>query len=309
LSSTSTSAAAILNCSILIASGERDQGRLDWTALGRHGYRLLHARDAAAAMHLYAAEAEIAVVIVDLETIGDGLALIEKLQALDDGRDWTEYLAIAGDDRIAAGAIRLHLSDLLVKPVSGERLLAPVSDAYNVSRLRRFRREESQALDAALAEFRMRMSAAASQLVARARTPGPAAIAVPDADWDGLQAFITEELERAQARDRVFGPLAQHHPTWMLLLVLSDALLAGMEPTIKSAAYAAGLPLSSALRKINEMCAGGLIARRGDPEDARRSFISLTPQGQAYFGRYLAEWNRGRAQSGGKSVRPAASAR
>jgi DNA-binding MarR family transcriptional regulator len=61
--------------------------------------------------------------------------------------------------------------------------------------------------------------------------------------------------------------------------------------TIKSAAYAAGLPLSSALRKINDMCAEGLIARRGDPDDARRSFVTLTPQGQSYFNRFFRIWN------------------
>jgi DNA-binding MarR family transcriptional regulator len=90
----------------------------------------------------------------------------------------------------------------------------------------------------------------------------------------------------------VFGSLAHNRSSWMLLLVLSEAFQVGQEITIKGAAYQAGLPLSSALRRLNEMCSEGLILRRGDPGDARRSFVSLTPSGQSYFLRYEAELSR-----------------
>ena len=70
---------------------------------------------------------------------------------------------------------------------------------------------------------------------------------------------------------------------------MAEAQWAGAELTVKSAAYSAGLPLSSALRKINEMCANGLVLKRGDPHDARRSFVTLTPSGQSTLARYLSE--------------------
>jgi DNA-binding MarR family transcriptional regulator len=116
-----------------------------------------------------------------------------------------------------------------------------------------------------------------------------------------LQAFIREESERARLREKIFGPLVQNHAVWMLLLALWDSQQSATELTIKSVAYSAGLPLSSALRKINEMCASGLVQRRGDPDDARRSFVTLTPQGQAYFARLFSEW------SGMREVRKLAS--
>jgi DNA-binding MarR family transcriptional regulator len=109
---------------------------------------------------------------------------------------------------------------------------------------------------------------------------------VPDANAPG--PFIGEELRRARLREKLFGAVALRHSGWMLLLVLAQAQAGGSELTIKGAAYSAGLPLSSALRTINDMCADGLIARRGDARDARRSFIALTPQGRAQFARYAA---------------------
>ena len=49
---------------------------------------------------------------------------------------------------------------------------------------------------------------------------------------------------------------------------------------------AVGLPLSSALRKINEMCAAGLLDRRSDPGDGRRSFVTLTDRTKSQLLQY-----------------------
>jgi len=167
--------------------------------------------------------------------------------------------------------------------------------------MKRFQREEARTLEASLAEFKMRTHAAISQLIAQAQgaynivpaaAPSPAAIASPE-DSE-LQSFVEEESERARLREKIFGALVQNHSVWTLLLALWDSQRAGTELTVKSAAYAAGLPLSSALRKINEMSENGLVAKRGDPDDARRSFVSLTAQGQSYFARFFHEWNGNR---------------
>jgi ActR/RegA family two-component response regulator/DNA-binding MarR family transcriptional regulator len=275
-----------------------------WDKLAERGYRISRARTAEEATALYYQDTSIAVVIVDLDLQDcDGIALIEALRGPEGAGQEAEFLLVAGRDALAAAvrAVKLQVLDFLVRPFDEEELATAVSDAYNVARLKRFQREEARQLETLLAEFKMRTHTAVSQLIARAQgayniaAPAHPGQAMPRSPDDAaLQDFIREESQRARLREKVFGPLAQNHSVWMLLLALWDSQLAGTELTIKSVAYSAGLPLSSALRKINELCAGGLVRRRGDPDDARRSFVALTAQGQSYFARFFSEWNSGR---------------
>lgn len=299
-------ATPILDSIVLLVGGDE----ADWNTLAGNGYRVLRARTAAEATDIYARGKDISVVVADLAlTDGDGLDMVEAMRERDMGGNNAEFLLIAGNEALPAAlrAIRLHVLDFLVRPLDGEALLSAVSDAYNVARLKRFQREEARALESSLAEFKMRTHAAVTQLIARAQDAyniAPSAHALPmnaTPEDRALQAFIREESERARLREKIFGPLVQNHAVWMLLLALWDSQQSATELTIKSVAYSAGLPLSSALRKINEMCASGLVQRRGDPDDARRSFVTLTPQGQAYFARLFSEW------SGMREVRKLAS--
>jgi ActR/RegA family two-component response regulator/DNA-binding MarR family transcriptional regulator len=296
----------ILDSSVLLVSADE----ASWNTLAGRGYRVLRARTAAEGVALYAGNRDISVVVADLALAdGDGLDMVEAMRERDAGGNAAEFLLVAGDEALPAAlrAIRLHVLDFLVRPLEDETLLSAVSDAYNVARHKRFQREEARALETSLAEFKMRTHAAVTQLIARAQDAysiSPSAHAMPmnaSPEDRALQAFIQEESERARLREKIFGPLVQNHAVWMLLLALWDSQQSGTELTIKSVAYTAGLPLSSALRKINEMCASGLVQRRGDPDDARRSFVTLTPQGQTYFARFFSEW------SGVREVRKLAS--
>lgn len=300
IASTKPAATHFLDSSILLISDDDPH----WDNLAGRGYRILRARNAEESTAIYSQDPDIAVVIVDLDLKDcDGISLVEALREPEGSGHGAEFLLIAGRDALAAAvrAVKLQVLDFLVRPFDDEELATAVSDAYNVARLKRFQREEARQLETLLAEFKMRTHTAVSQLIARAQGAYniTSPIHVPQAtsntaDDRALQAFIREESQRARLREKTFGPLAQNHSVWMLLLALWDSQLAGTELTIKSVAYSAGLPLSSALRKINELCAGGLVRRRGDPEDARRSFVALTPQGQSYFSRFFSEWNSSR---------------
>ena len=102
-----------------------------------------------------------------------------------------------------------------------------------------------------------------------------------------MARLVKEERERARIRDQLFRPLALGHTGWGLVLALAEAHASGNDLTIKSAAYAAGLPLSSALRRMNEMCASAMLEKREDPSDARRTFVRLTPAGLSQLALYL----------------------
>ena len=177
-----------------------------------------------------------------------------------------------------------------------------VSEAYNIARMRRFRHEEMRSLQESLLEFKARTDAAISQLIARAQyardtSPLSGRATRPGTDDMLFVGYIDEECRRARLRDRVFGAFSLNHAAWMLLLLLiGRAELTGMRLTIKAAAYSAGMPLSSALRKINELCSSGLLARQGDPADARRSFVNLTSGGRSFLTQYLSEYSQAREE-------------
>lgn len=280
----------ILDCSILLVNDRQAALEAQWAVLTEQGYRTLRAGGGAEALRILSRMDDIAVTIIDLSDAA-GPALLNDLRARDGGT--TEYLLV-GD--IAGRDENPHDPDVLTRPLDDARLITAVSDAYNIARMQRFRLAEQRSLEESLAEFKAQTQAAMARLIARAqRNTGVRAGAIPvlaEADDAGLAAFAGGELQRARLREKLFGAVALRHSGWMLLLVLAEAGPGGSELTIKSAAYSAGLPLSSALRTIGALAEAGLIARRDDTLDARRSFIALTAQGRAQFSQYAAALTR-----------------
>jgi FixJ family two-component response regulator/DNA-binding MarR family transcriptional regulator len=283
----------VLDAGILLVADAPD---VPWEVLSSHGYRVQRAVSASQAHDLYSRDAPVSVVIVDMDLLGaESFALIEGLRDRARAGGWTEFLLVCGGDAAAAArhAIKHQVSDFLLKPLGGEQLTEAVSDAYNVARMQRFKQEEARSLEASLVEFKTLTHTAISRLIARVQDT----FDVPSAHQSSADApgdvpflhFVEDERRRARLREKVFEGLALGNSGWVLLLVLAESRLAGTELTIKSAAYAAGLPLSSALRKLNDMCAGGLADRREDPRDTRRSFVTLTPRGLAYLARYFSQ--------------------
>jgi DNA-binding MarR family transcriptional regulator len=225
---------------------------------------------------------DVAVAIIDLGEAG--VSLLHALRGQDGGA--VEYILVGDKDAAAPQGF-----EYLARPFGAERLTAAVSEAYNVARMQRFRLAETRALEESLAQFQAQTQAAMAQLIARAQK-GHAQTAPPDPVDAAPGPFVGDELRRARLREKLFGAVGLRHSGWMLLLVLAEAQAGGRELTIKGAAYSAGLPLSSALRTINDMCADGLITRRGDARDARRSFVALTPSGRVQFSRYAAAFAR-----------------
>jgi FixJ family two-component response regulator/DNA-binding MarR family transcriptional regulator len=289
-------ASNILDAGILLVAGASDVADVPWDVLSGQGYRVQRAVSVSQAHELYVRDA-VCVVIVDMDLMGaaETFALIEALRDRARAGGWTEFLLVCGGDAAAAArqAIKHQVSDFLLKPLGGEQLIEAVSDAYNVARMQCFKQEEARSLEASLVEFKTLTHTAISRLIAGVQdtfdvpSAQPSSAGVPG-DVPFLQ-FVEDERRRARLREKVFEGLALGSSGWTLLLVLAESHLAGTALTIKSAAYAAGLPLSSALRKLNDMCAGGLVDRREDPRDTRRSYVTLTPRGQTHLARYFSQ--------------------
>jgi CheY-like chemotaxis protein len=192
-----------------------------------------------------------------------GLAFIEELFRCE-GRPRPEIIFVSGhagfDDAVAA--LRLGARDLLSKPIDIFRLLALVREAI-------------------------------------APRPAPAAAAPPPAEprgaEDGAVDATAKSVLASLRREKVLR--ARHlpaglsaEPCWEMLLDLYDEARAGRTVSVTSLAGASGLPPTSALRRVRELEAAGLVQRTPDPSDRRREFVALTEPGRSAIRSFIADY-------------------
>jgi DNA-binding MarR family transcriptional regulator len=88
--------------------------------------------------------------------------------------------------------------------------------------------------------------------------------------------LINRYLKLRQRRELLLGEDLFADPAWDVLLDLFVAEHAGRKVSVSSACLAAGVPLSTALRWLSKLENKGLIVRRPDELDARRTHVQLT---------------------------------
>ena len=79
-----------------------------------------------------------------------------------------------------------------------------------------------------------------------------------------------------RTRSSLFPTELFSDPCWEMLLDLYDAQLAGAEVTVTSLGAASGVPLTTALRRMDELQRHNLIERGEDASDKRRTIIRLS---------------------------------
>ena len=97
-------------------------------------------------------------------------------------------------------------------------------------------------------------------------------ISALDVDVDHLNRYLKLRKRRGQ----MLGESLFADPAWDVLLDLFVAEYAGRKVSVSSACLAAGVPLSTALRWLSKLEAKGLVVRRPDDQDARRTHVMLT---------------------------------
>jgi CheY-like chemotaxis protein/DNA-binding MarR family transcriptional regulator len=218
--------------------------------LAKAGLSCRSAGDGWAALKLLAEGLRAGIVVSDLRMPElDGVQFAERLSRFADG-ERPEIIFVSGnagfDDAVAA--LRLGARDMLTKPVDGPRLVRAVKSA---------------------------------QLARQMRQQGAPAIA-------GAEVLSPVERRRATLRDfkamrrsrrSLFPSELFSDPCWEMLLDLYDAQLAGAEVTVTSLGAASGVPLTTALRRMDELQQHNLIVRGDDAGDKRRTIIRLTESG------------------------------
>jgi DNA-binding response OmpR family regulator len=243
--------------------------------LSKAGLRCRSASDGWAALELMADGVRAEVVVTDLRMPElNGMQFAERLRLLKDGGR-PEIIFISGhagfDDAVAA--IRLGARDMLTKPVDGPHLVRAVKSA---KLMRQMHRGDGP-------------PATTSPLDPAA--PSRAALPV---DPVQLRREALRELKTIR-RDRsaYFPADLFSDPCWEMLLDLYDARLGADEVTVTSLGAASGVPLTTALRRMEMLQNHGLIDRVEDRDDKRRTIMRLTEQGlravenffEAYLGR------------------------
>ena len=238
--------------------------------LSKAGLTCKSAADGWAALKLLADGFKPGVVVTDLRMPEmDGMEFAERLSQFSD-RERPEIIFVSGhagfDDAVAA--IRLGARDMLTKPIDAPKLVRAVKSAQLVRQLRRQPDMAAQLPSGASGETtkdvdplaRKRAALASLRVIRRARA----------------QHFPSDLFS---------------DPCWEMLLDLYDARLGGAEVTVTSLGAASGVPLTTALRRMDALQVHGLIVRVEDAGDKRRTIIRLTAVGlqavESFFDTYL----------------------
>jgi CheY-like chemotaxis protein/DNA-binding MarR family transcriptional regulator len=201
-----------------------------------------------------------AVIVTDLHMPElNGLEFAEHINALPD-RQRPEVIFVSGaaafDD--AVQAIRLGARDLLTKPIDGPRLIRSVKSALLGRQVRHGEVPAAVTADKKKAE-------------------PPAELNPPQR----RRATLNDLRAVRKVRDRHFPTELFSDPCWEMLLDLYDAQLDEAEVTVSSLGAASGVPLTTALRRMDVLQKHGFIERLIDPDDRRRTIVKLSAPGSA----------------------------
>ena len=227
--------------------------------------------DGWSALRLLADGCRPTVIVTDLRMPElDGAEFVERLIQLS-GTDRPEIIFASGaasfDDAVAA--IRLGARDMLAKPIKGQVLVRAVKSAQIAAQHRR---------SANLAAL------AASEVKPASEKP---------ADPVERRRSILKELRAVRGiRSKYFPPDLFSDPCWEMLLDLYEARLGGSDVSVTTLGATSGVPMTTALRRIEALQAHDLIVRLEDEDDQRRINVRLTGSGveavEKFFGAYLA---------------------
>jgi DNA-binding response OmpR family regulator/DNA-binding MarR family transcriptional regulator len=214
----------------------------------------------------------------------DGLGVLNSLRPLLAGRPWIQAIVVTGHPSLetAIQALRLEAVDFLTKPVAPSDLIAAVQRARARAFSMRFR-DSKLSRSASAGRSAMDHSQAAKTLAANdSAHPGesPAAPLTPE--------HLRRIIKARALRSRMFDASLFSDPAWDMLLDLMLAHLSGKKVYVTSLCIAAGVPIATAFRRIEDLASKGLVTKTRDSKDTRRVFVELTEPGiqkmAGYFG-------------------------
>ncbi|MGE0724246.1 MAG: response regulator [Alphaproteobacteria bacterium] len=266
------------------------------------GLKCHTATSAARALGVLDNHPEIGVVVADIRMPDmDGLRFASIVRQMGRAGPSPQFIFVTGYGEItsALAALRLEASDFLIKPVRRSDFLASIRRAIQ-------RVEADRAISAIQSLLPIVARWQATSAIAPRGAPSPAAAASAEEGTFGsahgpadgslesgvermaeLRARVTQIIQSRQARDRHFPHHLFADPAWDMLLDLTHAKLSAKEISVSSVCLAAGVPQSTALRRLQDLERAGLVRRRRDRDDRRRIFVELTEDAMQRIFRFL----------------------
>lgn len=196
------------------------------------------------------------VVVTDVHMpAGSGLELLRRLETL---RLPAPPVAIVITGRAsldhAVAALRLNAVDFLRKPVSAAELAGAIRRALALVQLR----DERIPVD-------------------------------PPMGSDAARALLESMIRLRVERDRVFGQRLFPDAPWQMMLDLALAEATGRTISVTALCEASGVPMTTALRRLERLETRNLVHRVEDETDLRRVLVRLTDLGRGEMQRFLAQ--------------------
>jgi DNA-binding MarR family transcriptional regulator len=107
------------------------------------------------------------------------------------------------------------------------------------------------------------------------------------AEAHGAATLARRIIRARHQRSRFLPSKLFSDPAWDILLALYAAEVGQRRITVGQLCGAAEIPATTGLRWLGTLEEMGLVARRADPLDARRFFVSLTEAGREGMSGYL----------------------
>ena len=102
-----------------------------------------------------------------------------------------------------------------------------------------------------------------------------------------LQRFIQMMVKFQRNKSKFFDASLFSGPSWEIFLDIAEASLREEAIATSSVSATADVPLSTALRHINNLVGAGLIRAWTDPADKRRTLLELEPRARDAMQQYL----------------------
>lgn len=262
--------------------------------------------DAAGVIDALSRNPEVDVVLSDLRMPQtDGIELIRQVRALFKERRWLQFVLVTGQANMdtAISALRLEAVDYLFKPVMPHELLCAVHNAmqrtrrirsrmaYSDESIKSERLSELARTAGLLAMDLLRVARAAqrqsndehgvSREAAGSRVTEDARLSARSCEVLGLLSQLQDE------KSRLFGAALPSDAAWEMLTELMVGQSENRRISVTSLCLASKAPVTTALRRIEDLIDAKLVVRSRDPKDRRRSYVELSESGLRTMRQYL----------------------
>jgi CheY-like chemotaxis protein len=266
---------------------DNDSSMVLWvrSVLQADGYECLSALSGDEALTTLRSTPDILVAISDIHMPGmDGISLLKNLASLTNAASVPRFVFLTAYPEIdfAVAALRLGAVDFLVKPVRPQELSGAVRRACE--RVDHNRAALQLTDQAAMLAKQAEALAAALNAWKHPQTE-PAARKSAGSD------FALLGLDHLRRPRQSFAPLGElDDVAWELLLELLRAEKVSQRISVSALSISVEhISPTTALRRIRELVKAGHIIRNPDPMDARRDFVTLSPESRAALEQYLGQ--------------------